>query len=421
MFDEPSFQHLRKQMMKEYGSSEMDLVRLKLELVVCNYLKDKKVFWLQVRDGDLHRSVKQLHLDWDRRKAANKGLQNLSPSAAQCSDRLQASTALKSQTESLTWLREQPRTAGKRQSALQTSVQSPLEPQRSLHQLKHSVRQDDHSQQQSQLDNDVRQDQRNELQSQLKNNRRQDDCKQQHSNAAVPDPLTSLHQGTSGSTLLHNARPIDSQAATTAADQDPAQVASGSLAELPDSSSDKSCESSPPLSNVLALQALNEGMGEFSDQAVTAGQIAEDLKDNQQQVAASQSPTVDGIVLQKIEVLHSALKDIHRQQTQQKSDALGLQQLQAELAGLTGDVQFKESQVEHYSKMADMQRQRTRLDDRDAQFLSEVLEHLENARQGLAGLQQQQCVLLTQLEQANKQLKGFQINLVSQLISLEFE
>ena len=71
--------------------------------------------------------------------------------------------------------------------------------------------------------------------------------------------------------------------------------------------------------------------------------------------------------------------------------------------------------------MADMQRQRTRLDDRDAQFLSEVLEHLENARQGLAGLQQQQCVLLTQLEQANKQLKGFQINLVSQLISLEFE
>lgn len=110
VFDEASFQHLRKQMIKDYGSSEMDLARLNSELVVCEYQKDKHVFWLRLRHGDLHRSVKQLHLDWDRRKAANKGLQNLSPSAAQCSDRLQASTALKSQTESWTWLRKQPRT-----------------------------------------------------------------------------------------------------------------------------------------------------------------------------------------------------------------------------------------------------------------------------------------------------------------------
>lgn len=264
------------------------------------------------------------------------------------------------------------------------------------------MRQDDHSQQQSQLENDVRQDQRNELQSQLKNNRRQDDCKLQHSNAVVRDSLTSLHQGTTGSTLLHNARPNGSQAATTAADQDPAQVAFVSLAELLDIGNSKSCESSPPLSSILALQALDESRGEFSDQAVMPCQIADDLNNNRQQMPPSQSPTVDGLVLQKIEVLHSALKDIHRQQTQQRSDALGLPQLQAKLAGLTDDVQFKESQVEHYSKMADMQRQRTRLDDRDAQFLSEVLEHLENARQGLAGLQQQQRVLLTQLEQAQQ-------------------
>ena len=381
--DEASFAHLCKHMKTTYGNSASDLAVLKTQLVVCKR-RDRHAFYLKLQHGEIHSSMKQLQNDWEQRKAADPELQGLIANLEQSSDGQQAATVLTAQGVE----------APEAQTSHPEAPQIPVEGQLQGRQLRQT-------RSQSHIDSQSK----------------------QQSNFAMPDTPTPLHQNVTGT--LPRLSSSSNQAVTTAAhchsDRSPAQVSPVAMAQLTNSSRDTSHADQLVLTNNPQLQALDKNTRRPADQAGRASKAPCALVVDKPEFAVPQSTLAEVDVAPQIESLHNALKDIFWQQMHQKSDALCLQQLQAQLTALENEIQSTESRLEKYSKMSDLHHS-AQFDNRDDCMLAEMLDgQRERAKKELANLQQQQNAAQTQLEQAINQLKGFQDDLTSQLSITTFE
>lgn len=411
----------------------MDLVRIRAELVECENRPDKHAFFLQLRDGKRHRSVKQLELEWSHQKVTRQEPASLTTAAGQSSG-LQGATALgnqadkaavaaqpylpqlpqlplvpqtspsqsQSQDQSLCEIDLQSQTSGAGQTNSQTLMQSQPEKQPETHRQ---------TSPQSQL-------QPQQSLHQLKNNVRQDERKQQQSRAAAHEAPLSQQQNGLTTLPLQAASSNGNQAPPKASDPSLVQRMSDTETKLPSKGGSSSSEASPVPSKVPHLQGLHNLDGTFY-QDRTADKTANQPLADHEQKANHEGGFLDEGFVHQIEVHHSALKSIFRRQMQKKRASLGLHQVKEKLTFLESQVKVKESQVERYSKILDLLRQSTHLDDTDQQFLAETLERVDTARQELTSMQQQQHVLQTLLDQGNIQFQGFQSNLVNKLLDFD--
>ena len=418
-----------------YSTSEMDLVRIKAELVECENRPDKHAFFLQLRDGKRHRSVRQLELEWGHRKVTRQEPASLTTEAGQSSKGLQGATAVGSQADEAavaaqSYLPKLPQlplvpqsSPGQPQSQAQSLSEIDLQSQtRSAGQTKSQTLMQSQPQKQPETQRQtspLSQLQPQQSLHQLKNNVRQDERKQQQSRAAAHEAPLLQHQNVLSTLPLQAASSNGNQAPPKASDPSLAQRMSDTETKLPSKGGSNSSEASPVPSKGPHPRGLHNNLDGTSYQVRTADKTANQPLADHEQKANHEGGFLDEALVQQIEVHHSALKSIFRRQMREKRASLGLHQLKEKLTFLQSQAKVKESQVERYSKILDLVRQSTHLEDTDQQYLAETLERVETARQALTSMQQQQHVLQTLLDQGNIQFQGFQSNLVNKLLDFD--
>ena len=442
-FDEPSFQHLRKLMKKIHNTSDGDLAEIRAELVMCQNRPDKHAFFLQLRNGKMHRSVRQLELDWWQRQVARQegtataapapaaarvagstaGLAGSAPAAAAAVTAAHATSAASAPTAATSVDVSQAAAASKverrltSKSGLPGLPQIPLLPQvQSQHFLLSQLQSQPQSQPQPQ----------SQSLHQLKNNVRQDERKlqqqqQQQQQSESAQPLTHFQNGVEQTPVQAvnsnirqaqtGARPSRPAHRASLTGAEPAHTAYGMKAELSGNcNSDDASGASPKLDAQGNLEAAS-GLRDATDKA------ADDNKQNG--VAGVESLAQD--VLQQIKVHHDGLQTILKQQMQQKSAALGLQQLEAERLSLEGQMKTQQDSVGRYSKILELLRQSMQVDDRDQRYLAETAERAETAQADLAVINKQHVSVQTQLAHATTRFQAFKCVLLQHLCVLNLE